>query len=174
MIEIILGNFFALLAMISDSISSSRKTTKGMLKVQNFSQLFYGISSVILKGYSGAVQNLISLIRNILAIKENKKEYIQWILLGIAVVLGVAVNKLGIIGYFPIIANVQYTIVVLKVKNNEKALKISFLISCILFTIFNAIILNIIGIIANIIIIISIIMFLFKKNKNIEFTKQEG
>ena len=174
MIEIILGNFFALLAMISDSISSSRKTTKGMLKVQNFSQLFYGISSVILKGYSGAVQNLISLIRNILKIKENKKEYIQWILLGIAIVLGVVVNKLGIIGYFPIIANVQYTIVVLKVKNNEKALKISFLISCILFTIFNVVILNIIGIIANLIIIISILIFLFNKNKKTEYTKQEG
>ena len=145
-----------------------------MLKVQNFSQLFYGISSVILKGYSGAVQNLISLIRNILKIKENKKEYIQWILLGIAIVLGVAVNKLGIIGYFPIIANVQYTIVVLKVKNNEKALKISFLISCILFTIFNVVILNIIGIIANLIIIISILIFLFNKNKRTEYTKQEG
>ena len=108
MFEIILGNFFALLAMLSDSYSSSKKTTKSMLKVQNFSQLSYGLSSIVLKGYSGAVQNFISVIRNILAIKENKKEYIQWILLAIAVTLGVVVNKIGIIGYLPIIANVQY------------------------------------------------------------------
>lgn len=166
MFEIILGNFFALLAMLSDSYSSSKKTTKSMLKVQNFSQLFYGLSSIVLKGYSGAVQNFISVIRNILAIKENKKEYIQWILLAIAVTIGVVVNKIGIIGYLPIIANVQYTIIVLKVKNNEKALKISFLISCILFTIFNIYIYNFIGIITNFITITSILIFLFKKNKN--------
>ena len=166
MIQIILGNIFALFAMLSDSYSSSKKTTKSMLKVQNFSQLFYGTSSVILGGYSGAVQNGISILRNVLAIKEIKKEYIQWILLLIAVVLGIAVNKIGFVGYLPIIANVQYTFVVLKVKDNEKALKISFLISCILFTIFNIYIYNFIGIISNIIIIISILIFLFRKNKN--------
>ncbi len=166
MIQIILGNIFALFAMLSDSYSSSKKTTKSMLKVQNFSQLFYGTSSVILGGYSGAVQNGISILRNVLAIKEIKKEYIQWILLLIAVVLGIAVNKIGFVGYLPIIANVQYTFVVLKVKDNEKALKISFLISCILFTLFNIYIYNFIGIISNFIIITSILIFLFRKNKN--------
>ena len=56
-LSLITGNVCSLLAMITDSISSTRKTAKGVLWMQSISQMIYFVGTVILKGYSGAVQN---------------------------------------------------------------------------------------------------------------------
>ena len=58
-----------------------------MLLVQCVSQLFYTIGTVVLKGYSGAVQNVVSMIRNLVAIKKINSKVIEWILVGLGVVL---------------------------------------------------------------------------------------
>ena len=78
-ISVILGNACSLLAMITDSISSTRKTAKGVLMVQNLSQLVYGIGAVLLKGYSGAVQNAVSILRNFAAIRKIESKVLEWI-----------------------------------------------------------------------------------------------
>ena len=79
-ISVILGNICSLLAMITDSISSTRKTAKGVLHVQNISQLIYCIGTILLKGYSGAAQNVVSILRNFVAIRKIENKVIQWIL----------------------------------------------------------------------------------------------
>jgi len=46
--DIIIGNICSLLAMGTDSLSSTRKNARDVLLVQCLSQLIYGIGSVIL------------------------------------------------------------------------------------------------------------------------------
>ena len=87
-INIVLGNICSLFAMGTDSISSSRKTINSMLWVQNASQLLYCISSVLLKGYSGAVQNVVCVIRNLTVIKGINSKFLEWILVISGVVIG--------------------------------------------------------------------------------------
>jgi hypothetical protein len=96
-IALIAGNVCSLLAMGTDSISSSRKNINSMLWVQNASQLFYAVGSILLKGYSGAVQNVVCIVRNLVVIKGIKSKFIEWLL----VILGVVGYQVGFGGNVP-------------------------------------------------------------------------
>lgn len=167
MIDFITGNLCSLLAMVTDSISSTRKSTKSMLLFQTISQLFYVAGSIVLKGYSAAVQNAVSIVRNLVAIRKTEQKFIEWTLIVLGVVLGLYFNNLGFIGLLPVIANLEYSISVFKFKNNEKALKIAFLIMVAMFTVFNASILNIVGAVSNVVVFVTTLVVLLK-NKTTE------
>lgn len=162
-IGIVIGNVCSILAMITDSISSTRKTAKGVIWVQSISQLIYFVGTIVLKGYSGAVQNAVSFIRNMVAIKDIKSKAIEWILVALGVVLGVAFNNLGLVGYLPVVANLQYTLAIFKFKDNERALKISFAISIGLFGLFNIFILNFVGAATNLFVMATTVVALIRK-----------
>ena len=165
-INLIIGNVCSILAMATDSISSTRKTTKGVLLVQSLSQLIYFIGTVVLKGYSGAVQNAVSILRNFVAIREIHNKYVEWILAGLGVVLGLAFNNLGFMGLLPVIANFQYTIAIFRFQDNERALKISFAIAIGLFAVFNIAIYNVVGMLSNSVVFITTVAVLLKPNKD--------
>lgn len=152
--------------MGTDSISSSKKTINSMLWMQNASQLFYGVGSILLKGYSGTVQNVICIIRNLTVIKGIKSKFLEWALVILGIVVGLVFNNLGFIGLLPIIANAQYSIAVFKFKNNERILKISFLITALLFAVFSISIWNIVGMCTNLVVAVSTIIFLIKSKKD--------
>ena len=162
-IGIVIGNICSLLAMITDSISSSQKTAKGILVVQSISQFIYGIGTLVLKGYSGAVQNAVSILRNFVAIKQIESKVLEWLLVLMGVVLGIYFNNLGLIGYLPVIANLQYTLAIFKFKDNERGIKISFAICIGLFALFNVAILNIIGACSNFVVMVATVIMLIKK-----------
>lgn len=65
MLVLLAGNICSVLAMITDAISTSRKSTGSMLLFQTASQFFYVIGAIVLKGYSAAVQNVVSIIRKL-------------------------------------------------------------------------------------------------------------
>lgn len=162
---ILLGNLFSIMAMVSDGVSSSRKSAKGVLTVQLFSQVFYGASSIVLGGYSGAAQNVVSILRNLAAIGNLSYKFIEWFLIILGVGLGILFNNLGWIGWLPTIANLEYSLAVFRFKDNERALKYAFLINVAMFAVFNAVILNIVAVIANVIVIILTILFLIKSKR---------
>ena len=148
-LDIAIGNICSLLAMVTDSISSTQKTAKRVLWMQTLSQLIYFTGTIVLKGYSGAVQNAVSMLRNLVAIKDIHNKFIEWTLVGLGVVLGLVFNNLGLLGLLPVVANLQYTLSIFRFKDNERALKISFMISIGLFAIFNLFIYNWVGAFGN-------------------------
>ena len=169
-IPVIIGNLCSLLAMGTDALSSTLKTTKGMLWMQNLSQLFYGIGTFALGGYSGVVQNAVSLLRNLVAIKNIKSPVVEWILLGLGVVFGLIFNNLGLIGLLPVVANLEYTLAVFRFRDNERALKYAFLIASVMFSAFNLAILSYVGFATNLFVAITTVVALIKGRKN----KQEN
>ena len=164
-ISIAIGNICSLLAMITDSISATQKTAKRVLLMQSLSQLIYCIGTIVLKGYSAAVQNAISFLRNFVAIKNINNKAIEWTLVILGVALGLGFNNLGFLGLLPVAANLQYTLAIFRFKDNERAIKISFMISIGLFAIFNIVIYNAVGAISNAVVCISTAMSLFKTRK---------
>ena len=162
-IGVILGNACSLLATVTDAISSTRKTAKGVLLVQSLSQLIYCVGTILLKGYSGAVQNAVSLIRNFVAIRRIESRALEWFLVTLGVVLGIAFNNLGLVGYLPVIANLQYTLAVFKFKDNERALKISFAVCIAMFAVFNGAIYNIVGVCSNLFLLATTLLVLFRQ-----------
>ena len=164
--SIILGNVFSLLALVADTISSSRKTAKGVLGVQAVSQVLYAASSYALRGYSAAVQSVVSVVRNLAAMREKEEKAVEWILILLGVVLGLIFNNRGAAGLLPVIANLEYSLAVFRFKDNERALKIAFAICIVLFMAFNIVILNFVGAISNAEILGMTILFIVRGGKS--------
>lgn len=162
-LPLIIGNLSTLFAAAADALSSTQKTAKRMLWVQSLGQLFYGIGTFALGGYSGAVQNAISILRNVVAIQNIAKPVIEWILLGLGVALGLIFNNLGFMGFLPVIANFQYTLAIFRFKNNEQVLKLSFLILIILYIIFDVVIYNFVGVILNLVVAVTTAAVLLRR-----------
>lgn len=165
MLGFIIGNLCSLIAMGTDAISSWAKSAKKMLLAQTLSQFIYGIGAVVLKGYSAAVQNGISLVRNLLATRNRSMKYIEWILIALGVGLGLFFNNLGLLGLLPVVSNLQYSLAVLFFKHDEQKLKISFFINVFLFGIFNAAIWNLVGTASNILVCVMTMISIIKTAK---------
>ena len=131
--------------MISDSISGTRKKHSEIMAVQIVSQFFYGASSIVLKGYSSTAQNLVAVFRNFAAMKNVKSKVLEWSLILAGVVLGIVFNNRGLLGWLPIVANLEYSIAVFKLKDNEKALKLAFIVNMVMYAIFSLVIMNYVG-----------------------------
>lgn len=160
--KLIVGNLFSVLALAANAFSATRKTTKGILLTQNLSQLLYAACAIVLDGYSAAVQNAVSIVRNFSAIGKKRSKLLEWILAAAGVVLGLAFNNLGLIGLLPVLGNLQYTLAIFRFTDNERAVKISFLISVACYVVFNALILNFVGAVSDMIVIITTVVVLVK------------
>lgn len=163
MLELIVGNGCSLLATVTDTISSARKTAKGVLICQTFSQLFYCIGAIVLGGYSAAVQNGVSIVRNFAAMRGETPKWLEWLLVALGVVLGIVFNNLGIVGWLPIVAGLSYSLAVFRYKKDERKLKWAFAICVGLYTAFNFAILNIVGAVSNLFVCVTTIILLLKK-----------
>ena len=80
------------------------------MAVQIVSQFFYAASSIALKGYSSTAQNVVAVFRNLAAMKKIKSKVLEWTLILAGVVLGVLFNNRGLLGWLPIIANLEYSV----------------------------------------------------------------
>jgi ABC-type taurine transport system ATPase subunit len=163
--SVIIGNILSLCAMISDSISGTRKKHSEIMAVQIVSQFFYGTSSIVLKGYSSTVQNVVAVFRNFAAMKNVKSKVLEWVLIMAGVVLGVLFNNRGLLGWLPVIANLEYSISVFKLRDNEKALKLAFIINMIMYAVFSAVIMNYVGVLSCSIIAVTTAISLIRCNK---------
>ncbi|MCR5182849.1 MAG: YgjV family protein [Clostridia bacterium] len=162
---IIVGNLLSLCAMITDSISGTRKKHSEIMAVQIVSQFFYGASSIALKGYSSTVQNLVAVFRNLAAMKNVKSKVLEWTLVLAGVVLGAVFNNRGLLGWLPIIANLEYSIAVFRLKGNERALKVAFILNALMFAVFNGVIMNYVGVVASMVIAVTTALSVIKTAK---------
>ena len=137
---IIIGNIFSLCAMVTDSFSGTRKKHRQIMSAQIVSQFFYAASSIVLKAYSSTVQNIVAVFRNFAAMKNVKSKVLEWGLVLAGVLLGIAFNNRGILGWLPVIANLEYS-----VSDNEKALKLAFIINMVMYAVFSFAIMNYVG-----------------------------
>lgn len=165
MISILIGNVCSLIGMLLDSFASTRKQAKNVLFSQALAQVVYTIGSIALKGYSAAVQGVISMLRNLIAMGGKTRITVEWTLLVLGVVLGLVFNNRGLFGLLPILANLEYSLAVLKFKNDERKLKIAFSVMVVLFAAFNLVLYNIVGVFTNAITLIVTLLDIFKKNR---------
>ena len=162
----IIGNLFSVAAMVTDSLSAAQKTARKVLAVQILSQLSYCAGAVILGGYSAAVQNAVSILRNLAAICSFRHPLVEWFLVGLGVVLGIAFNNLGLMGWLPIIASTQYSIAIFRFRNDGRKLRISFLISAAMFAVFCVVILNFVGVVTNTVVAVTAAVSLYKERNS--------
>ena len=165
-LDLIVGNLCTLLAMGSNAISSTRKTAKGVLLMQTLSQGIYCISGIVLKGYSASVQNVVSILRNIAAIRKVNSKVLEWVLVALGLILGIVFNNRGLVGLLPVLGNLQYTLVIFRYPDRQRALKISFLISVLSFAVFNIVLWNFVGVASDLFVSITTAIMLIRDKKS--------
>ena len=153
--EVIVGNICSLCAMVSDSVSGTRKKNSEILGIQILSQFFYGIGTIILRGYSSTAQNAVAVLRNLAAIKKVKSKAIEWGLILLGVTLGVIFNNRGLLGWLPILANLEYSVAVFRSGENERLLKYALIANILMYSVFSIMIQNYVGFIANIVVAVT-------------------
>ena len=168
---VIIGNLFSLCAMVSDSVSGTRKKHSEIMAVQIVSQFFYAASSIALKGYSSTAQNVVAVFRNLAAMKNVKSKVLEWALILAGVALGIAFNNRGLLGWLPIIANLEYSISVFRLKDNERALKLAFIVTMIMYAVFSVVIMNYVGAVSCTVIAVTTALSLLRMNKGADSSK---
>ena len=168
---VIIGNLFSLCAMVSDSVSGTRKKHSEIMAVQIVSQFFYAASSIALKGYSSTAQNVVAVFRNLAAMKNVKSKVLEWALILAGVALGIAFNNRGLLGWLPIIANLEYSISVFRLKDNERALKLAFIVNMVMYAVFSVVIMNYVGAVSCTVIAVTTALSLLRMNKGADSSK---
>ena len=97
--------------------------------------------------------------------KNIKSKVLEWTLILAGVVLGIVFNNRGLLGWLPIIANLEYSICVFKLKETEKALKVAFIINMVMFAAFSLVIMNYVGTVSCTVIAITTTISLIKSSK---------
>lgn len=162
-ISLLLGNGCSLLATLSNMFASTRKTARGVLLVQSLGQAFYFACAIFLKGYSGAVQNAMSIVRNFVAMgKKKSSKWMEWTLIAGGVVLGVVFNNRGLAGWLPIVGNLEYSLAVFRFRDDQRMLKVALIVSLLIFIAFNLVIGNIVGTVADSVVVVTTLADLWR------------
>ena len=94
-----------------------------------------------------------------------KSRVLEWGLILAGVVLGVVFNNRGLLGWLPIFANLEYSIAVFKLKENEGALKLAFILNMVLYAVFSLVILNDVGAVSCTVIAVTTAVSLLRTKK---------
>lgn len=107
--SVILGNIVTFVGALLTIAMGLIKTKKGILSIQCFQCGVYAIANTMLGGYSGAVQNAITILRNIYTFKKPFTFIVKLVFIFLQITIGLYFNQLGWIGLLPIIAGVSFT-----------------------------------------------------------------
>ena len=132
----IVGEILSLLAALTLAYSTFSKKKTKMMFWQASNALLFGLSNFCLAGYSAVVTSVLTFIRNVLVVKNKLNIKITFILCVLMIGFGLYVNNNGVIGLFPIIASVQYTICVFALKSPQN-LRWSLLAYLVQWEVFN-------------------------------------
>ena len=160
--DILIGNICSLCAVLTDSFSGTRKKRNEILGIQIVSSAFYSASTIVLKGYSSSLQSAVSILRNLAAIKNIKSKVVERTLILLGVVLGFVFNNRGLIGWLPIVANLEYSVAVFRFKDDERKLKYAFIVNMLLFFVFGIFIKNYVAAAGNIVVTVTTALSLAK------------
>ena len=180
----IVSTILSTLAMVMFIVSAAIKSKKKVLVNQSVAQIFLIFSEAVSYAWSSIIQDVVALVRNVLVYFKKNTKNINIFLIVVGLVIGIYANIFGSnfftpwkgveispwYGYLPVLANLEYSVVILKKDIDIKWIKLAFAVSCFLWGITFLIMgkaLIISGILNVITGIVSVVSFI-KLNKNKE------
>ena len=118
--HLIIGNLFSFLAVTCVAISVIKKNKSDLILWQLWGIGFSNFSCLALQAYAALITCISDLIRHSLAYKNMLNFRITMILIGFSIVVGLAINNLGIIGLLAILASTSYTLLMYTTKNEQQ------------------------------------------------------
>ena len=108
--NILIGNAVMLIGAILMSVIGLFKNKKTIIAAQTGQIALMTTGSLLLGSIPGAVVNALSIVRNLLCYNGKLTKVMKGILIFLTIVISVAFNNLGIVGFLPIIATVAFII----------------------------------------------------------------
>lgn len=136
-------------------ISTLFHSTKRIIGIQTINLVLSTVAGILLQGYSGAVQDAVSLIRNLVVLTGRQNRVLSVLFVAASLILGFLFNNRGVIGVLPIVASVQYAVVVLNPKTSEWILKASIFFNTVCWAIYSFYLYNYVNAIANVVIAVT-------------------
>ena len=182
-IKVLIANIIGGIGLLVFCLSCLFKSKRKVLITQTVNNLGFSIASeIILKAYVGLVSDVIAGIRNLLVVFKKNSKIVNYVVIILGLVVSVIAYYLENdwstfeyfmshyqwVGILPIIANLQYSIVVMKDFKNPLVLRFSLIFSTSMWTVYCFIKQSYVGAVFNIVTaIINIVMvILILKNKN--------
>lgn len=159
---IIIGNIIAAAGSLSLFVSTVLKEKKQIIGAQGAGSFFLLVSDMFLKGYSGAIQDAVGLIRNIVILAGKNSKAVNIILVLAGVVPGIIFNNHGVLGILPVFANFEFACVTLNPKSNETAMKAAISVSTACWAVYCFIIKNYVSTCVNIVTSTSALIFVIR------------
>ena len=187
----IAGNILSGIGMILFFISSFLKSKKKILLFQIGNHSFSSVSQIFFSdghGFSGAVQDAVSIVRNIVIIFNKNNKYLSAFFIVLALSLGIFFNVYSYIsdqnvwmfvaGFLPVVASLEYSIVILLPNVKVVHIKMAMVVSSLCWAIYGFFILNYVLAVFNIFIcissIVSIVRFYLSNKNDIHEEALEG
>ena len=183
----IIATILSTIAVVIFIIAATLKSKNKVILSQSVAHVFLIFSEAVSGAWSSIVQDSISLVRNVCVYFKKNTKVVNIILITVGAVVGIYANiftenfftpwkgiNLGPwYGFLPVIANLEYSVVILKKDIKVKWIKLSFAISSFLWAITfilmgKALILSgILNLITGVVALVSFIKIIIKK-ENIE------
>ena len=106
---IIVGNAIAFISAMIMVLAGLMQNKKKIILTETIHIALAVVSDLVLGGITGAIVNLVSMLRNYLCYKDKLNTPLKIIIIVVASVLTIWFNNLGLIGYLPLISIITYT-----------------------------------------------------------------
>ena len=163
---IIIGNAIMFIGSMLMIISGYIKSAKTTIFVQGIQMFLMGIGNLFLGSFPAAFTNFFSIFRNVACYKNKLGFKLKMFFVVTQTIIGIIINNLGLIGFFPIAASAIYTFF-MGVDNDSKLKKV-MIFTNILWLIHDFSIQSYVAIIFDILGIIACIITIFRLKKDIK------
>lgn len=92
------------------ALSSFCRNKKQMVMVQMASSGINGVANFLVGSFAAVLVNMMSLMRNFLVVKKKMTAEMIFMICVVSVLIGVAVNQIGVVGLLPMIGGTLYSL----------------------------------------------------------------
>ena len=156
-----IAQLFGIIALIVLMMSFQKNQKDTLLKYQIFSSLLFALQYLFLNAISGCLMNLMTMVRNLIYKKfDDKIPILYLVLIIICMIILSLASYNGIISLLPTLAVILYSIALWQ--SNLTITRVTEVISCLLFIIYNIKVLAISGLISTFIEMFSAMIAIYK------------
>jgi len=133
----IIAQILGIIAGLLSAMAIQTKSKRKYLLIYSISYVFFILNMILLKAYSGAINNVISLVLSLISMKYEKKKFPTWMLIFfvIAIFAGSALTYQNVFSILPSIATFLYLFILLS--KNMRNIRTINLITKALWTIYD-------------------------------------
>lgn len=148
-LRLIIANGLSGVGMLLNLVSISMKSKRRLVLVQTFQNFCVSTGQIFARGYAGAVQDGVAMVRNLFVLKGWDKRPVKIFFVALAFVLGLIFNNMGWIGCAVVVVATVYAAAVVSDHTNEKTLKLVIMLMSLIWGVYDFVLHNYVKAVGN-------------------------